>query len=171
MELLIFSILGFGAVLSALLMVTNKKPVSAAMSLIVTMLCLAGLYVLLEAHLIAALQIIVYAGAIMVLFLFVIMLLNIEEKEGRLAGSTILLQFLAVMGVGIPFLMMVNLFKTDGPLSAIGEGVLNGFGTTKAVGRMLFTEYLLPFEIASVLLLAAIVGAVILAKRRIDGSE
>jgi NADH-quinone oxidoreductase subunit J len=170
MQLLMFTILGFGAVLSALFMVTNKKAVSAAMSLIVTMFCLAGLYVLLEAHLMAALQIIVYAGAIMVLFLFVIMLLNVEEKEGRLSGPTILLQFIAVVVVGLVFLMVVNLFKTHGSLFALGNGA-NVFGTTKAVGKLLFTEYLLPFEIASVLLLAAIVGAVILAKRRIDDSE
>jgi NADH-quinone oxidoreductase subunit J len=172
MQLLMFCILGFGAVLSALVMVTNKKPISAAMSLIVTMICLAGLYVLLEAHLIAALQILVYAGAIMVLFLFVIMLLNVEEKEGkqgRLAGQAILLQFVAVVVVGLVFVSMVNLDKIHGSLFAIGE-VASDFGTTKAVGKMLFTEYLLPFEIASVLLLAAIVGAVILAKRRIDDS-
>jgi NADH-quinone oxidoreductase subunit J len=170
MQLLMFSILAFGAVLSALFMMTNKKPVSAAMSLIVTMFCLAGLYVLLEAHLMAALQIIVYAGAIMVLFLFVIMLLNVEEKEGRLAPNAILLQFVAVVVVGLVFLMVVNLFKTHGSLFALGDAA-NQFGTTKAVGKMLFTDYLLPFEIASVLLLAAIVGAVILAKRRIDDSE
>jgi NADH-quinone oxidoreductase subunit J len=169
MQLLMFSILGFGAVLSALFMVTNRKPISAAMSLIVTMFCLAGLYVLLDAHLMAALQIIVYAGAIMVLFLFVIMLLNVEEKEGRVPGHTILLQFVAVVVLGLLFISMVNLFKIDGSLIAVGDGA-NLFGTTKAVGKMLFTEYLLPFEIASVLLLAALVGAVILAKRRIDDS-
>jgi NADH-quinone oxidoreductase subunit J len=170
MQLLMFSILGVGAVVSALIMVTSRKPVTAAMSLIVTMLCLAGLYVLLEAHLIAALQIIVYAGAIMVLFLFVIMLLNLQEKEGRLAGQAILVQLVAVLLVGLLFLSMVNVDKLDGSLSALGD-VAAQFGTTKAVGMMLFTEYLLPFEIASVLLLAAIVGAVILAKRRIDDPE
>jgi NADH-quinone oxidoreductase subunit J len=169
MQLLMFYILGFGAVVSALLMVTHKKPVSAAMSLIATMFCLAGLYVLLDAHLIAALQIIVYAGAVMVLFLFVIMLLNVQEKEGRVSEKTLVLQFLAVVVVGLVFITMVNLFKLDGSLFALGDGG-NQFGTTKAVGKLLFTEYLLPFEIASVLLLAAIVGAVILAKRRIDDS-
>lgn len=165
-----FYILGFGAVVSALLMVTNRKPVSAAMSLIAVMVFLAGLYVLLDAHLIAALQLIVYAGAIMVLFLFVIMLLNVEEKEGRLAGNAILMQFGAIAAVGFLLIMMVSYVKTGAPLPAIGEG-MDQFGTTKAVGRMLFTEYLLPFEIASVLLLAAIVGAVILAKRNIDDPE
>jgi len=165
-----FYILGFGAVVSALLMVTNKKPVSAAMSLVVTMFCLAGLFALLNAHLIAALQIIVYAGAIMVLFLFVIMLLNIQEKEGRVAGHIVLLQFVAIAIVGSLLVIMVNQFKMDGSLIASGQEA-SQFGTTKALGKILFIKYLLPFEIASVLLLAAIVGAVILAKRRIDDSE
>lgn len=170
MQLLMFYFFGFGAVASALLMVTSKRPVRAAMSLIATMSCLAGLYVLLDAHLIAALQLIVYAGAVMVLFLFVIMLLNIEEKEGRLAGNTIAWQFVAMMVVATIFIAIANLVKVDPSLSATGEGA-NLFGTTRAVGKMLFTEYMLPFEIASVLLLAAIVGAVILAKRRIDDSK
>ncbi len=170
MQLLIFYILAFGAVISALLMVTSKKPVSSAMSLIATMVFLAGLYVLLDAHLIAALQLIVYAGAIMVLFLFVIMLLNVDEKEGRMAGNTILLQFGAILAIGLVFIMMVSLVKSGGTLLVFGEGA-DQFGTTKAVGKLLFTEYLLPFEIASVLLLAAIVGAVILAKRRIDDPD
>lgn len=170
MQLLTFYILAFGAVVSALLMVTNKKPVNAAMSLIATMVFLAGLYVLLDAHLIAALQIIVYAGAIMVLFLFVIMLLNVDEKEGRMARSTILLQFGAMLFFGVVFIMMVGLVKSGGTMLVFGGGA-DQFGTTKAVGKMLFTDYLLPFEIASVLLLAAIVGAVILAKRRIDDPD
>src|SRR3990167_6846809 len=98
MQQLMFYIIGGVAVLSALIMVTNKKPVSAAMSLIVVMFCLAGIYVILDAHLIAALQIIVYAGAIMVLFLFVIMLLNIQEKEGRVANQKIF--FSVYMDIG-----------------------------------------------------------------------
>jgi NADH-quinone oxidoreductase subunit J len=167
MQLLMFSILSFGAVVSALLMVTNKKPVSAAMNLIFTMFCLAGIYVLLDAHLIAVLQIIVYAGAIMVLFLFVIMLLNIQEKEGKLEGSKIALQFLSIVVVGFIFIWIANLAKVDSTPVQPAD-VVNAFGTVRSVGRLLFTDFLLPFEIASVLLLAAIVGAVILAKRRID---
>ena len=157
-----FYLLGFGAVVSALLLVTNKRPVAAAMSLILTMLFLAGTYVLLDAHLIAALQIIVYAGAIMVLFLFVIMLLNVEEKAGRLSNRKIALQFISILVVGAILISVTGLIKI-GP-----SQVVDSFGTTKAVGQMLFTDFLLPFEIASILLLAAIVGAVILAKRRID---
>lgn len=169
MQLLMFYILGFGAVVSALLMVTNRRPVRAAMSLVATMSFLAGLYVLLDAHLIAALQLIVYAGAIMVLFLFVMMLLNVEEKEGRL-GTHPGFQLLAVFFVGLVFVTIVSLVKTAEPVFGPGD-MASQFGTTKAVGKLLYTEYLLPFEIASVLLLAAIVGAVILAKRRIDDSE
>jgi NADH-quinone oxidoreductase subunit J len=174
MQLLMFYILGFGAVVSALIMVTNRRPIRAAMALIATMSFLAGLYVLLDAHLIAAVQLIVYAGAIMVLFLFMMMFLNVEEKEGRLVTHPGF-QLLAVFLVGLIFVSVVSLFKMDGSalarsVLALGDGAVE-FGTTKAVGRLLFTDFLLPFEIASVLLLAAIVGAVILAKRRIDDSE
>lgn len=165
-----FYLLGFGAVLAALLMVTSKKPVAAAMSLILTMFLLAGIYVLLDAHLIAALQIIVYAGAIMVLFLFVIMLLNVQEKEGRLAVKKMVLQFTSVGIVGFLFIIMASIVTIDDSLIKTGVAIRE-FGTTRAVGKMLFTDYILPFEIASILLLAAIVGAVILAKRRIDDSE
>jgi NADH-quinone oxidoreductase subunit J len=162
-----FFTLSIGAVVSALFMVTSRKPVSAAMNLIFTMFCLSGIYVLLDAHLIAALQIIVYAGAIMVLFLFVIMLLNIQEKEGRVEGSKLALQFLSIVAVGFIFIMVANLAKI-GSIPVQPTDVLNAFGTVRSVGRLLFTDFLLPFEIASVLLLAAIVGAVILAKRRIN---
>lgn len=167
MQSIMFYIFSFGAIVSAFMMVTNKKPVSAAMNLIVTMFCLAGIYVLLDAHLIAALQIIVYAGAIMVLFLFVIMLLNIQEKEGKLEGSKTFFQFISILIVGSLFIAIANLAKTDGNLVQITNEV-NIFGTVKSVARLLFTDYILPFEIASILLLAAIVGAVIIAKRRIN---
>ncbi len=162
MQLLMFYLLGFGALVSALLLVTSKKPVAAAMSLILTMLFLAGLYVLLDAHLIAALQIIVYAGAIMVLFLFVIMLLNVREKEGLNTKRKTVLQFVAIMIVSFIMISAVMLTQIS------PAQVEPTFGTTKAVAQLLFTKYLLPFEIASILLLAALMGAVILAKRRID---
>ncbi len=170
MELLVFYTFCVGAVVSALLMVTTKRPVRAAMSLVATMSFLAGLYALLNAHLIAVLQLIVYAGAIMVLFLFVIMLLNIEEKEGKLARNVFFIQLAGTVVVGILLVAMVVVMNKIGAPVA-GVEVEEAFGTTRAVGWMLFTKYLLPFEIASVLLLAAIVGAVIQAKRRIDNSK
>jgi NADH-quinone oxidoreductase subunit J len=170
MQLLMFYIFALGAVLSATLMVTNIRPVTAAMNLIMTMFFLAGIYVLLDAHLIAALQIIVYAGAIMVLFLFVILLLNVHEKEGETARRKVIIQFGSIVIVGSLFIVMAKLAVIEPSLVKIGETAYP-FGTTKAVGKLLFTDFLLPFEIASFLLLAAIVGAVILAKRRIDDSE
>jgi len=170
MQLLMFYIFGLGAVLSATLMVTNIKPVTAAMNLVLTMFFLAGIYVLLDAHLLAALQIIVYAGAVMVLFLFVILLLNVHEKEGATSRRKVMIQFGSVAIVGSLFITMASLAEIDPSLIKAGD-VANPFGTTKAVGRLLFTDFLLPFEVASFLLLAAIVGAVILAKRRIDDSK
>ena len=170
MQLLMFYFFGSGAVVSALLMVTQTMPVRAALSLIACMSFLAGLYVLLDAHLIAVLQLIVYAGAIMVLFLFVIMLLNVDQKEGHTARNAVLFQFVAILVVGLTLMTMASLVRMDGSLYAAGD-VADQFGTTKAVGKILMTTYVLPFEIASVLLLAAIVGAVILAKRRISGPE
>lgn len=167
MQCLLFYMLGGVAVVSAMLMLTHKKPVNAAMSLIVTMLSLAGVYVILEAHLIAALQVIVYAGAIMVLFLFIIMLLNVEEKEGRLSARKILIQFSGIVAVGF---LLINIVKNvgEGLSSAEMLKMAEGFGTTRAVAVILFTDYILPFEIASVLLLAAMVGAVTLAKQKVD---
>ena len=170
MQLLMFYMFGLGAVLSATLIVTNIRPVTAAMNLVMTVFFLAGIYVLLDAHLIAALQIIVYAGAIMVLFLFVILLLKAHEKEGEAARRKVMIQFGGIAIVGTLFIVMANLAVVDPSLVKIGDAAYH-FGTTKAVGKMLFTDYLLPFEIASFLLLAAIVGAVILAKRRIDDSD
>ncbi|MEI6260641.1 MAG: NADH-quinone oxidoreductase subunit J [Deltaproteobacteria bacterium] len=170
MQLLMFYIFGLGAVLSATLMVTNIKPVTAAMNLVLTMFFLAGIYVLLDAHLLAALQIIVYAGAVMVLFLFVILLLNVHEKEGATSRRKVMIQFGSVAIVGSLFIAMASLAEIDPSLIKAGD-VANPFGATKAVGRLLFTDFLLPFEVASFLLLAAIVGAVILAKRRIDDSK
>jgi NADH-quinone oxidoreductase subunit J len=170
MQLLMFYIFSLGAVLSATLVVTNIRPVTAAMNLIMTMFFLAGIYVLLDAHLIAALQIIVYAGAIMVLFLFVILLLNIHEKEGTTSRRKVMMQFGSIAIVGTLFIVMAKLAVVEPSLVKIGETAYP-FGTTKAVGKLLFTDFLLPFEIASFLLLAAIVGAVILAKRRIDDSK
>jgi NADH-quinone oxidoreductase subunit J len=170
MQLLMFYLLGLGAVLSATLMVTNVRPVTAAMNLVMTMFFLSGIYVLLDAHLIAALQVIVYAGAIMVLFLFVILLLNVHEKEGETARRKMMLQFCCIAVVGCLFIVVAKLAVIEPSLVKIGNAAYP-FGTTKAVGMMLFTDYLLPFEIASFLLLTALVGAVILAKRRIDDSE
>jgi len=154
------------AVVSALGMVLNlRNTVAAAMSLVVTMVSLAGIYVLLEAHLVAAIQIMVYGGAIVVLFLFVVMLLNLRADEfapGR-QWPTKLVAGLVVVVVGAQLVRMLS----RGELPQPGE-LPPGFGGYRMLGIALYTDYVLLVEIASLLLLAAIVGALILAKRKID---
>jgi len=153
---------------SALGVVLSRNPIRSALSLVATLFLLAVMFVLLDAHLVAALQIIVYAGAIMVLFLFVIMLLNLQQEpheEGQ-AGQRIA----AWVAAGLVLLTMaVGLWRVlPGASGPEGSGAVpEGFGSTAAVSERLFTQFLLPFEITSVLLLVAIVGAVVLAKRRL----
>ncbi len=153
------------AVASALAMVLNvRNTVAAAMSLVVTMIALAAIYVLLEAHLIAVIQIMVYAGAIVVLFLFVVMLLNLRQDVFPPTRQRFVktLGVLAAAAIGVGFLRML-----PGSLPAT-QPLPEGFGGYRSVGLALYSDYVLPFEITSLLLLAAIVGAVVLAKRSLD---
>ena len=153
------------AVLSGLACITRRSPVASALWLVVTLFALAALFVLLDAQFIAVLQVLVYAGAIMVLFLFVIMLLNL----GR-AGPTDLKGPLGLgVGVLLAGLLLVQLLvlRQASPVAGgPGRPALEQ-GMIPSVARPLFTAYLVPFEITSVLLLAAIVGAVVLAKRKL----
>jgi NADH-quinone oxidoreductase subunit J len=165
-EMVIFWIFAVPLVLTALGVIVAKSPVYAAMNLVATFFCMAGLYVLLSAHLIAFMQVLVYAGAVMVLFLFVIMLLSLGnehlEKEKRRAmqyfGALGALALLAILAAAISRV-------PDQAMGAIAQP--DRFGTVKAVGQVLYTEFLLPFEVTSLLLLVAIVGAVVIAKERI----
>jgi len=165
MELLMFNMFGAVAVGCSLLMITSKRPVNSALSLIAVMFALAGLFAMQDAHLIAALQVLVYAGAIMVLFLFVIMLLNLREKIGSESRRQPFAQILVVIVLSAAFAPLAALY--DPTAAPVHKSIDQTFGTTAGVGRILFTEYLLPFEIASVLLLAALVGAVVLTKTRL----
>ena len=164
MESVLFYIFATIAIITALAMVTTRRSVTAAMCMVGTMFCLAGLYVLQDAHLMAVLKIIVYAGAIMVLTLFVIMLLNLREKEGtvRFGRHRPLIQLVAITVVGLILIRIVAMFHRRLPSAA--ESGTDNFGTVAAVGELLFSRFLLQFELASVLLLVAIVGAVILAR-------
>jgi NADH-quinone oxidoreductase subunit J len=163
-EMVIFWILAVPLIVSALGVVMARSPVHAAMSLVAAFFLLAGIYVLLTAHLIAFLQILVYAGAIMVLFLFVIMLLSLSDDELGLHRWKAM-QFLGVAG-GLGLLaVIIRAVQQLGRMNM--PRVAPDFGTVRAVGRLLFTQYLLPFEVTSVLLLVAIVGAVVVAKARI----
>jgi NADH-quinone oxidoreductase subunit J len=163
-ETLFFWIFGGMAAVLAVLVVGLKNPIHGALALIANLFCVAALFVLLDAHFLAAIQVLVYAGAIMVLFVFVVMLLNLSNKElglprytaAKVAGGGLII-FVALQ-------LLVN-FANLGP-SAMGE-VPPEFGTIESIGRLLFTQYLLPFEVASVILLAAILGAVAIAKKKI----
>ena len=141
-----------------------KSPVYAAMNLVAAFFCLAGIYILLVAHLIAFMQILVYAGAVMVLFLFVIMLISLGDEhllKERYRGMQLLGAAGAIGVAGVLAWAIMDLARSEQPALAAD------FGTVKAVGRLIFTQYLLPFEATSLLLLAAIVGAVVVAKERI----
>jgi NADH-quinone oxidoreductase subunit J len=159
------------AIWSTYLCVTRRNPVASALWLVVTLFALAGLFVLLDAQFIAVLQVLVYAGAIMVLFLFVIMLLNI----GRATRSDIKGAWGLGVGVLLAGLMMVQLlalrFGAPPPQLTLPQGAMARAaaeqGMVAAVARPLFSTYLVPFEITSILLLAALVGAVVLAKRKL----
>jgi NADH-quinone oxidoreductase subunit J len=165
-----FWIFGAVAVVGGLSCITRQNPVASALWLVVTLFALAAMYVLLDAQFIAALQVLVYAGAIMVLFLFVIMLLNLghpgpSDIKGpvgvgiaALLGGTLLLQ-LRVLGQAAP---PDAITLPEGTMAALQQQ-----GMVAAVAGPLFDAYLIPFEITSLLLLAAIVGAVVLAKRKL----
>jgi len=169
--LTVFWVFGVIAMGSALLCITRKNPIASALWLVVTLFALAALFVLLDAQFIAVLQVLVYAGAIMVLFLFVIMLLNLGRPGPTdIKGPAGLL--IAVVLAGTLLLQLRVLSQSTLPSGIqLPAGTVSALqqqqGMVAAVANPLFGEYLIPFEIASVLLLAAIVGAVVLAKRKL----
>ena len=171
MILTFFWIFGVIAMGSALLCITRKNPVYSALWLVVTLFALAAMFVLLDAQFIAVLQVLVYAGAIMVLFLFVIMLLNLGRPGPSDIKGPAGLAIAAVLA-GLLLLQLRVLGQAPPPDSIqLPAGTVAEMqvrqGMVGAVANPLFEAYLIPFEIASLLLLAAIVGAVVLAKRKL----
>jgi NADH-quinone oxidoreductase subunit J len=167
MDLLTFIILAVLMVGTAVAVVLHPSPIYSALSLVVLMSLLAVYFLFLNAHMVGALQIIVYAGAVMVLFLFVIMLLNLQtdSRENQQSEMKISAGILCVVLVGE---LAFFLGKRGGgglELQSSQYRLPTGFGTTQALSERLFTDFLLPFEITSVLLLVAAVGAVVLARR------
>jgi NADH-quinone oxidoreductase subunit J len=157
-----FLVLAALMVASALTVVVHKNPVHSACALVATLFLLAIVFVGLDAQLVAVLQVIVYAGAIVVLFLFVIMLLNLQV-DVRATGGAALVASAGAGGLALVTVILAMLRRSSPPPA---RGVPAGFGETAAVARELFTTYLLPFELTSVLLLVAIVGAVALARKQ-----
>ena len=160
---LLFILLGGLAIGCALAVVAQRNPLYSAISLIGVFLSLACLYLTLAAPFIAAVQVIVYAGAIMVLVVFVIMLLNVEEEEHRRTRLAYLVPAAVLLGATLIGEVMFVLYSV--PLSPTKPLGLSDVGMTEPIGVGLLTKYLLPFEITSVLLLMAIVGAMTLARR------
>lgn len=163
MQDILFYIFAALTLVCGLLVIANpfsRNPVTSAMFLVLSIVSLAALFVLLNAFFLAAVQVVVYAGAVMVLFLFVIMLLDLKEEEQRkIKRFGLLVGILAV--ASLSFLLVRTILE-----SGVGSGLRPELeGTTAALGRTLFTQYLLPFEIVSVLLLVAMVGVILLSKR------
>ena len=188
MESILFNIFALLAVVSALLVVVNplsRNPVTSAMFLVTTMISISGLFVLLNAYFLAAVQILVYAGAVMVLFLFVIMLLDIQETARRkLRIVSLVMGFVAVGalfgvykssldetygkdGHGTQAEEVDGIAKSDGALGQVDNELV---GSTQALGQGLFSNengFILPFEIVSILLLVAMIGAILLSKKEL----
>jgi NADH-quinone oxidoreductase subunit J len=158
------------AIACSMMVVLKKNPVASAFSLVVVFFAFAGIYALLDAHLIAALQVLVYAGAIMVLFVFVIMLLNADAPSFDIARSHILVRMAAIVAAVFLFSVFVWAFKNSQYLAPVAnftpDNIDKAGGNTRVVSELMFSEYILPFELTSVLLLGAIVGAVAIAKRK-----
>jgi NADH-quinone oxidoreductase subunit J len=156
-----FYFLSFLAVLSALMVVFSRNPIYSVLYLVITFFCVACHYLLLNAQFLAAVHVIVYAGAIMVLFLYVIMLLNLNKDDE--SQKTNLWRAVAVITAGLLMVVIVGALR-GAETANINFNSTNNTGLVKNLGNLLFNEFLLPFEIVSILLLTALVGAVMLGK-------
>ncbi|SNB47597.1 NADH-quinone oxidoreductase subunit J [Geobacter sp. DSM 9736] len=167
METIFFTVVAAMAVLFSILVITCKNPINSALSLVMTFFALATFYVMLDAPFMAAIQVIVYAGAIMVLIVFVIMLLNIRTESSKRTSHALLISYI------IGFLVLVETFyflsksTLTGARGSLDAAAIHRVGHTELIGKALFTDFLLPFEVTSLLLLVAIIGAVVLSKRKI----
>lgn len=180
LDTVVFLLASMAALVSAGGVVTSKSPVHSALSLVATLFSVAVLFVSLDAHFLAAVQIIVYAGAIVVLFLFVIMLLGVDRLEDLETDALVGQRPLAaIAGGAFALLAVVTYWLTDRDFGTIVTGVPSQAGALAATGARnltdlataVFTEYLFAFEITSVLLIIAVVGAVVLARRSMRRDE
>lgn len=161
-----FILLAVLAIASGLAMVISKNTVNSALFLVLNMVSLSGLYLLLQAQFLAVIQVLVYAGAIMVLFLFVIMLLNVDDEQNLFNKFRIKYFVAFLFGVGLFAQLIYSIGSFSNTLPVVSEKMAQ-VGTVEAVGDVLFTKYLLPFELTAILLTAAVVGALIVAQHKI----
>lgn len=160
---ILFWILSVLAVFSALMVVASKNPVYSVLWLILIFFAISGLYLLLNAQFLAIVNIIVYAGAIMVLFLFVIMLMNLNRDNEPQKNKW--MKFAGIVSGGCLLLVLVAALKNAETKSAVAEMGTGNIGLIENLGKALFNDYVIPFEISSVLFLSAMVGAVVLGKK------
>lgn len=162
---ILFYVFAAMTLLFGILVIANpfsRNPVTSAMFLVLTIISMAGLFVLLHAFFLAAVQILVYAGAVIVLFLFVIMLLDLKAEERRK------IKFFGVIAGLISVGAIVTIFFKNLSASGLNASAPTIEGDTAALGKLLFTNYVLPFEIVSVLLLVAMIGVILLSKKKLD---
>jgi NADH-quinone oxidoreductase subunit J len=196
MPLLVFLVVGTLAVASSILVVAMRNPVHSALFLLLTFLCVAILFVLKSAEFVAAVQVLVYAGGIMVLFLFVVMLINVRHlpdervlsrfwQGGVAVGVALLLLFATVVRTGVyhdpvgndrvlrsnPTFRTVKTIHPDGTVTRKRMVRHHVVGNSEAVGMALYSQYLVPFEVASIFLLVAMVGAIVIGKRELSSAE
>jgi NADH-quinone oxidoreductase subunit J len=168
LENIILWFFAVAAVVTAILMITRRSPVTSVIYLVANFFCISVMYLFLKAQFIAIIQILVYAGAIMVLFLFVIMLLNLQEESKLTENITykkISTLLLVVLFLNILSITVYFTFKTK--MASINPGA-EQLGTIESIGKSLYTTYSFPFEIVSFILLAAIIGAIVLAKKKFE---
>jgi NADH-quinone oxidoreductase subunit J len=169
LELVLFIVFGSICAVTAVLVITRINPVISALFLVVNFASLAGLYLILNAQFIAIAQIIVYAGAIMVFFLFVIMLLN-PESEKKFFSHKPYIKIFTVVVVALVFVQLIYMIFLAQPSEEMTREITKSVsaGTIEQIGRELFTNYVLPFEATGYLLLAATIGALVIAKKKFE---
>lgn len=167
MTLNVFYFISFVAVLSAIMVVLSKNPVHSVLYMIITFFCIAGHYILLNAEFLAIVHVIVYAGAIMVLFLYVLMMLNLNEDSEP--HKSTLLKVTATICAGLLIVVLIGSLKGT-ELMMAQQPTDTTTGMVENLGKVMFNDFLLPFEITSILLLAAMVGAIMLGKSETAGN-
>jgi len=170
LETFLFYFFASTALAGSIVVVVNRNPVGSILSLVLTLFATSVLYIMLSAHFIAIIQILVYAGAIMVLFMFTVMFLILRDDSLNFDAQNVPLKISLVLAVILITAMFVQTLFMDtfSNLKISNIGVEDNFGSVQNVGTSIFTDYILPFELTSILIVVAIIGVIVISKRRID---